>query len=61
MFRCICVMKQNLIYLQNREASNIIIDCSVCGKKKQIGPNEVHQVLKENFKTTITTKEFDKV
>jgi hypothetical protein len=47
--------------LQNRDARDIIIDCKICNKKQSLSYLQFHDILAQNFKTIITTKEFDVV
>jgi hypothetical protein len=60
-FVCLCILKKQQIFLQNRDARDIIIDCKICNKKQSLGYLQFHEILAQNFKTIITTKEFDVV
>jgi len=60
-FVCLCILKKQQIFLQNRDARDIIIDCKLCNKKQSLGYSQIHDILFSNMKGIITTKEFDPV
>eukprot|EP00347_Sterkiella_histriomuscorum_P005419 403356688 len=58
-FPCICAIKQQQIYLENRQASSIVIECEICNNMRNAGYREVHKIFQQNIENIITTKEFD--
>ncbi|CDW89220.1 breast cancer type 2 susceptibility protein [Stylonychia lemnae] len=58
-FPCLCCLRQQQIYLENRSAKQIIIECEICQNQKYIGHFELHKILSTNLQGVVKSQEFD--
>ena len=58
--KCFCDIQRRKLILENRSVEYLKIECKICDNKGNVGPDQIHKILKDNLGSRVTSLEWDK-